>query len=278
MVYPSIDLDHFKLMYGRSSLKDFLPEIYQFLLEFHTPANAFDVQHIPVEYFDDRIEYCHALAQMLLSLTVNGIQVKGYNTIRPRFVEPLVSSIKNLLADSIASIENEMDEMSGEVDALEDGTSENTPAYENYLDTHITTEYEKMLEDIVIDSFGTYTHLPTSKSVRKLPVPIPLATIEKIVNKIELAMEQRAALKQRVRGNLNMNMFVCSVFTIGVPPTREVFRDLYDCLNDFGLIDKEQVKRHEDKNLKHNPKEAKADYVSSYYKQLKKKGLISSPR
>ena len=79
----------FELMFSRSSIKEFVNEIYGLLVDFELPEINFSVDAIPVEDYDDRLDYCIALSRMLVSLTVNGIVSKEYATIDPQYVDPL---------------------------------------------------------------------------------------------------------------------------------------------------------------------------------------------
>lgn len=268
----------FEIKYSRSAIKDYISDIYGLLLDFDLPEANFSVDDVPVQHFDDRLEYCIALSNMLLSLTVNGIQSKDYNTIDPDYVDPLVNSFITLLADTVQAIEDEMEEndrLAEDYEAMQGG--EFFDAME-YSQTHISTFYERYLEDIIVDSYSIFTMCPKSSDIRLYHAPMDLDIITSTRNSFVQAKKTRDELKRVERGNINMNIFLCSALELGLDPTNEVFRDLYDCLNDFGYIDSEQVKLHEDKNLNRSAKVAKADFLRSRYKQLKKKGLIPASR
>ena len=146
--------------------------------------------------------------------------------------------------------------------------------YEDYMESHITTEYEKRLEDIMIDTFGTGVEIPKYEDIKDCHAPLDLDFITKVLNSFIAAKEKRDRLKRAEKGNINMNMFLCMALEYGLQPTNKVFRDLYDALDAFGYIDKEQVKLHADDSLNRSPDIAKSDFIRSRYKQLKKKGVI----
>ena len=268
----------FEIKYSRSAIKDYVSDIYGLLLDFELPEANFTVDDVPVLHFDDRLEYCIALSNMLLSLTVNGIESKDYNTIDPKYVDPLVNSLIMLLADTVQAIEDEMEENDRMADDYEAMHGEEFLDALEYSHPHISTRYERYLEDIMVDSYSTFTMFPKSTDIRLYHAPLDLGTITSTRDSFVLAKKTRDELKRVERGNVNMNIFLCSALELGLEPTNEVFRDLYDCLNDFGYIDRGQVKLHEDTSLNRSAKVAKADFLRSRYKQLKKKGLIPASR
>ena len=233
----------FEIKYSRSAIKDYVNDIFGLLLDFELPEANFSVEDIPVQHFDDRLEYCIALSNMLLSLTVNGIQSKDYSTIDPKYVDPLVNSIITLLADTVQAIEDEMDETDRLAQDFEEMHGAEFYDAMEYSHAHISTFYERYLEDIMVDSYSTFTMFPKSTDIRLYHAPLDLDTITSTRNSFVQAKKTRDELKRVERGNINMNIFLCSALELGLEPTNEVFRDLYDCLNDFGYIDSEQVVR-----------------------------------
>lgn len=264
----------FELMFSRSSIKEYVNEIYGLLLDFDLPEINFSVEGIPVSDFDERLDYCIALTRMLVSLTVKGIESKEYSTINPDYVDPLVNAIFDLLKSTIKAIEDEMDENAITADVRVDQYGAEYYDYEDYMESHITTEYEKRLEDIMIDTFGTGVEIPRYEDLKNYHAPLDLDSITNVLNMFVAAKEKRDRLKRAEKGNINMNMFLCMALEYGLQPTNKVFRDLYDALDAFGYIDKEQVKLHADDSLNRSPDIAKSDFLRSRYKQLKKKGLI----
>ncbi len=269
-----IDQKEFELLFSRSSIKEYVTEIYGLLLEFDLPEINYNVESIPVVDYDNRLDYCIALSRMLVSLTVNGIESKEYCTIDPTYVNPLVNSILGLLASTVKAIEDEMDEDAITADVRVDQYGEPYYDYEDYMDSHISTEYAKRLEDIMIDTFGSAVEIPRYDDLKTLQAPLDLDKITKVLNSFVYAKDKRERLKRAEKGNINMNMFLCMALAYGLKPTNKVFRDLYDALDAFGYIDKEQVKLHSDDSLNRSPDIAKSDYIRSRYKQLKKKGLV----
>jgi len=264
----------FELMFSRSSIKEYINEIYGLLLDFELPEDNFSVEGIPVSDFDNRLDYCIALSKMLISLTVKGIESKEYSTIDPDFVDPLVNAILDLLRSTIKAIEDEMDENAVTADVRVDQYGEEYYDYEDYMESHITTEYEKQLEDIMIDTFGTGVEIPRYEDLKNSHAPLDLDFITNVLNSFTAAKEKRDRLKRAEKGNINMNMFLCMALEYGLQPTNKVFRDLYDALDAFGYIDKAQVKLHSDDSLNRSPDIAKSDFLRSRYKQLRKKGLV----
>ena len=264
----------FELMFSRSSIKEYVNEIYGLLLDFDLPEINFSVEGIPVSDFDERLDYCIALTRMLVSLTVKGIESKEYSTINPDYVDPLVNAIFDLLKSTIKAIEDEMDENAITADVRVDQYGAEYYDYEDYMESHITTEYEKRLEDIMIDTFGTGVEIPRYEDLKNYHAPLDLDSITNVLNMFVAAKEKRDRLKRAEKGNINMNMFLCMALEYGLQPTNKVFRDLYDALDAFGYIDKEQVKLHADDSLNRSPDIAKSDFLRSRYKQLKKKGVI----
>lgn len=264
----------FQLMFSRSSIKEFVNEIYGLLLDFELPEINFSVDGIPVEDYDNRLDYCIALSKMLISLTVNGIETQDYSSIDPRYVDPLVDSTFDVLKATVKEIEDEMDENSITAEFGMDETGAEYYDYADYMDSHISTEYARRLEDIMIDTFGTAVEIPRYDDLKFYHAPLDLNTITNILNSFVSAKEKRERLKRAEKGNINMNMFLCMAMAYGLKPSNKVFRDLYDALDAFGYIDKEQVKLHQDESLDRSPDIAKSDYLRSRYKQLKKKGLV----
>ena len=252
----------------------FVNEIYGLLVDFELPEINFSVDAIPVEDYDDRLDYCIALSRMLVSLTVNGIVSKEYATIDPQYIDPLVNGIFDVLKTTIKEIEDEMDNNAITAEFRIDEAGEEYYDYEDYMESHISTEYARRLEDIMIDTFGTTVEIPRYDDLKFYHAPLNLDTITNILNSFVSAKEKRDRLKRAEKGNINMNMFLCMALAYGLEPTNKVFRDLYDALDAFGYIDKAQVKLHSDGSLDRSPDIAKSDYLRSRYKQLKKKHLI----
>ena len=262
--------DHFR----NRAINDFRSEIYGLLLEFDLPELNFNIDNIPVCDYDNRLDYCIALVEMIESYSVNGIRTKNYLTIDPDFVNPLVDSLINLLADTVQAIEHEMDEDAITADFRFDENGDPYEDYEDYMDSHVMTEYTKRLEDLIIDSFGTTNFLPESKEIRLFHAPLDLGAIDKLLKQFKKARTVRNRLRRTERGNINMNMFLCNAFAYGLKPSNQVFEELYEALSLFNLIDPAQAALHNKELTGKSRSHAKGDYLRRRYNYLKSKGLV----
>lgn len=272
--YAPISQQDFIDRFRNRALDKFSAEIYFLLVNFDLPERNYSMDNYPFANYDDRLSYCIALCNMLESLTVHGIQSKDYETIDPAYVGPLVNSMIGLLADTVKAIEEELELDDKEVEEFDLMEIIEFTEEEKFHYGHFTTEYEKTLDDVLINSFGTTTFLPNSKDIRILKAPLSLEVIEKTRSSFEKAKTERDHMRQAFRSNVNMNMFLAASFSYGLKPSNQVFEELYEALSLFNLIDPAQAALHNKELTGKSRSHAKGDYLRRRYNYLKSKGLV----